>query len=74
MEFDRCAGCPGGECLTKQFAGAIVRGEIDPKDLHRGRAPGEYNTLFIQWINENGIELTCSGVACGMGDRATIAI
>ena len=74
FEFERCAGCPGGECPASQFFEAVKRGDIFVKDLNRGRAPGEHSPLFIQKVNSEKVVLTCPGVACGMGDRATILL
>ncbi|MDP1722607.1 MAG: hypothetical protein Q8L37_05345 [Candidatus Gottesmanbacteria bacterium] len=48
FEFNRCAGCPGGECPAKQFFEAMKRGDIVAVNLYRGRASGEFGGLFIK--------------------------
>lgn len=73
MEFERCIGCPGGECPAKAFFDSVQKGDVPPGTLFRGRAPGDTG-LFIKRVTDDEIDLACPGVACGIGDRATIFI
>ena len=73
VTVDRCAGCPGGECLTEKFRQAIEYGEIDVSALTgRTADPGEFHHLFIKWVKSREIRVSCPDVACGIGDGATI--
>ena len=74
MEFERCLGCPGGECEGQKFSDAVEHGEIPVAHLVRGRAPGAFHKLFIGWVTEEEIRIVCSQVACGIGDGAKILI
>ncbi|MEK7544250.1 MAG: hypothetical protein AAB557_05240 [Patescibacteria group bacterium] len=72
MDFERCAGCPGGECPAQQFADAIARGDISVDQLARGRAPGAFQAVYIQRATDGRAVDTCPGVPYGLGDRAEI--
>lgn len=71
MNFERCLGCPGGECPAALFFEALENGAMERADVHRGKL-SEYPALFVARALEGSIEVHCGSVSCGFGAKAMI--